>query len=200
VNKSAATCYPSDSAPIATLDTEIISTPGRIWRRSRTAQVICVPSTRDSEIRGLITVFRSLGGVETCGGGDFALRPVTTGPVTGGFEAGWNFIWGDFAAAVRHEPNQPTSTFRIAAFVSGVGNGELYPSPLPHSRSPSRQATHKRKSRASDQAFVLWRPAISPTPRQSQLHARASWPRNAWKRSGPRSGLGQRNDNHPGDL
>jgi hypothetical protein len=72
--------------------------------------------------------------------------------------------------------------------------------PIPHSQSPSSQATHKRKSRVSDPALVLWRPAISLTPRQSQLHARACWSRNGWKRSGPRSGLGQRNDNHPGDL
>src|SRR5262245_9794971 len=175
--------------------------PDRIWRRSRIAQVIFVVSALrfgkprfdnclQKPWRG-----RNLWGVETS-----PLRPVTTGPVTGGFEAGWNFIWGDFAAAVRHEPNQPASAFRIAVFESGVGNGELFPSPLPHSRSPSSQATHKRKSRASDPAFVLWRPAISPIPRQSQLHALASWQRNGWIRSGPRSGQGQRNDNHPGDV
>src|SRR5262245_37109318 len=111
--------------------------PDRIWRRSRIAQVIFVVSALrfgkprfdnclQKPWRG-----RNLWGVETS-----PLRPVTTGPVTGGFKAGWNFIWGDFAAAVRHEPNQPASTFRIAAFVSGVGNGKLFASRLSCSPIP----------------------------------------------------------------
>jgi hypothetical protein len=45
-------------------------------------------------------------------------------------------FWGDFAAAVRYKPNQPAPAFRVAAFVSGVGNGELCPSPLPKSPIP----------------------------------------------------------------
>jgi hypothetical protein len=39
-------------------------------------------------------VFRSLGGVETCGGGDFAIATGYYRP--GGGEAGWNFILGRF--------------------------------------------------------------------------------------------------------
>src|SRR5262245_25392258 len=125
--------------------------PDRIWRRSRIAQVIFVVSAlrfgkpRFANCLQMPWRGRNLWGVETS-----PLRPVNTGPVTGGFEAGWNFIWGDFAAAICHEPNQPASAFRIAAFVSGVGNGKLLPFPLPHSHPPPvRPHTNEKTGRVT---------------------------------------------------
>jgi hypothetical protein len=66
--RGATTCRLSASAPIGTLDTEIISTPGRIWRRLK---------NRSSDLRTIglaiwravemAPVFRSLGGSKLVG-------------------------------------------------------------------------------------------------------------------------------------
>ena len=159
----------------------------------------------------MITVFRSFGrgrlyvGLETLRHCNWR----STGQVSADFGGRWDFNLGKFrrdsssCRVSRRRLSESQHLYREWEMESGMVNCVLPRSstpPLPHSRPPSCQATHNRKSRASDPAFMLWRLAISPNPRQSQPHALASWPRNGWERSGPRSGRGQRNDNHPGDL
>jgi len=107
----------SDSAPIGTLDTEIISTPGRIWRRSRISQVICVLSASwfgkpwQWRLSSGVWAGSKLVGVETS-----SLWPVITGPVAGDFEAGWSFILGRFHRDSRYchsFPNRGTDGFEL---------------------------------------------------------------------------------------
>ena len=96
MNKSTTACNLADSALIATLDTEIISTPGRIWRRSRIAQVICVISASRFGKVWCDNCLQWRYGFEACGGGDLATVTGYYRPGLRDFGGRWVFILGKF--------------------------------------------------------------------------------------------------------
>ena len=104
----------TDSAPIATLDTEIISTPVRIRRRSRISQLICVPAAslfgKAWQWRLLQTPWR---GSKLVVGGDFAAVTGYYRAVVGDFKAWWNFTLGIFTG-----PGAMATAFQIVALTA----------------------------------------------------------------------------------
>src|SRR5262245_39028008 len=118
---SVTSCHLSNSTPIGALDTEIISIFCRIWRRLK---------NRSSDLRtislaiwkavAMAPVFRSLGGVKACGGGDFATM---TGAVPA--RSQWSLwlggvsFWGDFTVT-----GAIATAFQIAV-LAALGCGEF---------------------------------------------------------------------------
>jgi len=114
-------CHLSDPTPIGTLDTEIISTPGRIWRRLK---------NRSSDLRtiglaiwkavAMAPVFRSLGEVKACGGGDLAtVASAVPAWSRESFRLGEVSFWGDFTTT-----GAIATAFQIAV-LAALGCGEF---------------------------------------------------------------------------